>query len=354
MAAQRPFPPSARRRALARAAGLHAASPLLVGAAALAAVALVVGAAGHAARRALGVWLADACRGSNATTPSTGALATTVLELALPVLGAAALAAIVVHLAQTRAPWLPRRRIAGAPTTPPARVRRSSFELAAAFTVGAVTLGWLWAIAPRLAALVERPLVGVLLVPAFLATLAIAYVALGALDALARHAAHAAALRMTHAEQREDARLAGADPRWRKARADAARAPSARDAVASASVLLLGEDLASAPATSSSAGTAAHAATGRAASDAVGAGSGLVAIAIAWDPVRRPVPIRTAVGRGTRATQLLGLARRHAVPVHRDPVLAAALAANDGPIPEAHWPRLAEIIAATTARGAQA
>jgi type III secretion system FlhB-like substrate exporter len=47
---------------------------------------------------------------------------------------------------------------------------------------------------------------------------------------------------------------------------------------------------------------------------------------------------------------LLGLARRHRIAIHRDPALAAALAAGDGPVPEPMWPRLAEIIAAIRGR----
>ena len=78
-------------------------------------------------------------------------------------------------------------------------------------------------------------------------------------------------------------------------------------------------------------------------------GDGL-AVAIAWEPARQPVPRRTARGAGPTATQLLALARRLAVPVHHDPALAAALADADGPVPAAHWPRLAEIIAATRPR----
>jgi len=72
-----------------------------------------------------------------------------------------------------------------------------------------------------------------------------------------------------------------------------------------------------------------------------------VAVAIAWDPIRRPVPARIAAGRAAEATRLLGLARRDRVPVHRDPGLAEALAGT-GPVDEAEWPRLAEIVAAVT------
>ena len=104
--------------------------------------------------------------------------------------------------------------------------------------------------------------------------------------------------------------------------------PATRD-----SLLVLGDDVASAIAGSS----------------VLLLGDG-VAVAIAWDPAHRPVPTTTAIGRAAHATQLLGLARRHAIAVHRGPELTAALATTVGAVPEATWPRLAEIIAATRAR----
>ena len=133
---------------------------------------------------------------------------------------------------------------------------------------------------------------------------------------------------MTAADKRDDDRLAGADPRWRARRTLIQRGRAVADAIGSAAVLILGDDL---------------------------------AVAVAWDPIRRPIPIRSASGRGPRAAQLLALARRHHIAVHRDPALAAALAAPrgapgaaldtvDSPIPEPHWPRLAEIIAAVRGR----
>jgi len=336
MAEHRPFPPSARRRALARRAGLHAASPLVVGAAACAAAVIAASAlAGPAAAR-LGAWIAAACRGAGAHPAPAGApraelpadagaalagAPRAVLALALPVLAAAAVAAVIAHLAQTRAPWLPRRRVAGAPALvrgPIERTRRAGAELAAAAVIGGVAFGWLWSVAPRLAALPSVPLAdgalaaGGALVAGAAATLAIAWALLGAADALLRHAELARALRMSSHEKREDDRLAGIDPRWRAYRARASRA-APRASIAGATVLVLGDD---------------------------------AAVAIAWDAARRPIPTRTATGRAARATQLLGLARHHRVPVHRDPALAAALVDEDGPVPERHWARLAEIIAA--------
>lgn len=350
---RRPFPPSPRRRALARQAGLTGTSPLLVGAAAVGAAAATSAMLARTAASTLGAWIAAACdraAAAGTTTPTTarGALldvhdlARAVLDIAAPLLGIAAIAAIAVHLAQTRGVWLPRRRIEGAPALPAGagpRTRAAAFELVAAAVVGVTAFGWLWVTAPRLARLIDAPAgAAAMAIAAFLATVAIAWVALGALDALMRHAAIGSALAMTAEEKREDDRLAGADPRWRARRAELARSDSrgtsAREAIAGSTVLLLGDD---------------------------------VAVAIAWDPIRRPTPTRIAAGTGALATQLLAHARRQALPVHRDAALAAALSAalsgevppttrgstslaGERAIPETHWPRLAEIIAAVCGR----
>jgi flagellar biosynthesis protein FlhB len=392
MASERSFPPSARRLALARAAGLTPASPLLVGALAGVGAAVALAAIGSAIATRLGAWAraaiasADGARvgdalaatgatDSNALAPTsattgdalapTGTIATAldaartvhaahaadaahaaqtadaarisdatlwatafgttsdvvhaILSLALPVLAAIAIAAIVGHLAQTRAVWLPRRKLPNAPAEDPQRGMRGALAVTNGIVVGLVTVVWLFAMAPRIAVLfvVDRADAGALLVLSFIAALAIAWVVLGTIDALVRFASHTRSLRMTPEEQREDQRLAGADPRWRARREKLARGEPVRDAIAGASVLVLGDG---------------------------------VAVAVAWDPVRRPVPTRTASGRAARATQLLGLARRHSIAVHRDAELATLLATGEGPVPDQHWSRLAEIIAAVRAR----
>jgi flagellar biosynthesis protein FlhB len=317
MAADRPFPPSPRRLGLARRSGLSAASPMLVGGVACGAALLAVVALAHAARERLGASIAAAC--STEPTPDAldaGQAIDATLALALPIVGIAAIAAVIAHFAQTRALWLPRRRLEGAPALdagPAARTRRAGQELVAGAVIGGVAVGWLWLVAPRLAALPHLPAAAAALIASALAALVIAWLALGALDALLRYAELGGALRMTAREKREDDRLAGADPRWRELRAEAGREPRVREAIAGSTVLLLGND---------------------------------AAVAIAWDPARRPVPLRTATGRGARVTQLLGLARHHRLPVHREPLLVDALITGDGPVPEAHWPRLAEIVAA--------
>src|SRR5258705_976132 len=60
---RRPFPPSPRRLALARQAGLTATSPLVVGAVAGAAAVIAAIALGRAASTRLATWIAAACRG---------------------------------------------------------------------------------------------------------------------------------------------------------------------------------------------------------------------------------------------------------------------------------------------------
>jgi type III secretion system FlhB-like substrate exporter len=295
----RPFPPSPRRRALARRAGLHAASPLVVGALACAsALGAVIALAREGAAR-LGAAIQAACSGRGTTEPWA------IVSLAAPIVAAAALAAAVAHFAQTRAAWLPRRRVEGAPAL---AYRSAPLELAAPAIVGAACFGWLWLVAPRIAAVRDVEGAAALLA-SFVAALVTAWLALGALDALARHLALARALAMTPAEKREDERLAAADPRWRARRAEAGRTPN----LAGASLVLLGDTS---------------------------------AVAIAWDPARRPVPTRLATGSGARAMQLVALARRQHIVIHRDVALAAALATDEGPVPDACWPRLAEIIAA--------
>jgi flagellar biosynthesis protein FlhB len=337
--ADRPFAPSPRRRALARAAGLTGASPAIVAAAAWAGALVALLLLGRAIAARLASWIATAASGEPAAlgtaapaggvadparsgfdevAASAASLPRELLALAVPALAAAALAAFVVHVAQTRALWFPRRKLRNAPALDTSRTQRAGLELAAAFAVGAVAVSWLWACAPRLARLVDEPAQAAWLLLAFAASLAVVWIVFGALDALLRHAELARSLRMTAQDKREDERLAGADPRWAQRRKDAQRTPTpARDAIAASSLLLLGD------------GTA---------------------VAIAWDPVRRPLPIRTATGTGARATQLLALARRARLPVHRDTELAAALAGDDGPVPESRWSRLAEIVAATARR----
>jgi flagellar biosynthesis protein FlhB len=244
-------------------------------------------------------------------------VATAVLDLALPLLVAAAVAALVVHVAQTRSLWFPRRSIPGAPVLP--RRARLGTDALGTVAIGGVTVGWLWLCAPRLAALIQAPVAAAAAILALVVTLAVAWVVLGVADALVRHGQLTDALSMSREDKREDDRLVAADPRWRAQRLSVMRGPAVGDAVARAAVVLVGDD---------------------------------IAVAIDWDVVRQPVPLRSTTGRGARATQLVALARRHRVAVHRDGALARLLVTGEGPVPEEHWSRLAEIVAAVRGRRA--
>ena len=321
MSEHRPFPPSPRRLALAHRAGLHAASRHITTAVAWLAFLVVALGLGRAIAARLGAWIAAACGGSSSSTLDPASLSatalaraatplpTTILAIALPLLAAAAIGAGLAHVAQTRALWLPRRNLADAP-----RIPRDVDSRALGFgaVAGAVALGWLWLAAPALAA-APTEAAGSLVASAGVA-LVIAAVAVGSLDAVLRRTRLVLALAMTPAERRDDERRSYADPRWRALRAKLGREDGITTDVARAALIVLGDD---------------------------------VAVAIAWDPIREPIPRRTTVGERAHATQLVALARRYHLPIHRDPVLAAALAATTGPVPRPHWPLLAEIIAAT-------
>jgi flagellar biosynthesis protein FlhB len=315
---RRPFPPSPRRRALAQQAGLSAASPLIGGALACGAAVAIAFMLAAAVARQVGAWIANACDGRASL--ELARVPSALLQLALPLLGAAAIAAVLAHVAQTRALWLPRRRIDQAPSVPRAGVARAAFELASAAAIATVAFGWLWLTAPRLAVLlrIDALVNGVAAsIASVLVSLGIAWLVLGVIDALVRHAQLANALAMTPQEKRDDDRLSAADPRWARMRRSLMREPIAGAAVARAAVVILGDD---------------------------------VAVAIAFDPTREPIPTRTSTGKRARATQLVALARRQRVPVHRDVELAAALVGAEGAVPEQHWARLAEILAALRGR----
>ncbi len=330
MAEDRPFAPSPRRLVQARRAGLTPSSPLLVGAVACGVAVLALGVLGRSMMTSLGTQIANACGQGDALTAGVSVASqagplgdvlsstiSTIGALVLPLAAVIAVAAVAAQVAQTRTLWIPRRRIEGAPGLPAdagARTRRAGLELFQLLTIGAVAFGWLWWMAPKLAALPTVPLAAGALAVSALAALAIAWLAIGVLDAVLRHVALGHALRMSSAEKREDDRLGASDPRWRRLARNLAREPDPRAQLAQATLLVLGDD---------------------------------AAVAIAFDPLRTPTPTRVAVGTGVRVTQLVALARRYRLPIHREPALAAALVERRGAVPETHWARLAELVAAT-------
>lgn len=288
-------------------------------------------------------------------------------QLAAPVALAAALAALVVHLAQTRAVWIPRRALRGAPLPADDLAARAGRGLAQAVrgaALAAAGLGSLIAAAPALAATLILddgrllPVTAAVLSSAALAIVA-AWVALGAVELVARTLALAAAARMTAEEHREELRASGGAARlWREQRQRASRATFA--SATSAATTTTTTTTTTSPAPSSRADRLAL------------AGAALlitgdeVCAAIAWHPRRQPAPRLVLARRGRGVEFILALARAGGLPIHRAPELAGQLAAlaerpaasspapasaaslasaADPQIPRALWPRLADLVA---------
>jgi type III secretory pathway component EscU len=142
-----------------------------------------------------------------------------------------------------------------------------------------------------------------------LAHAAVAALLVAATDIVVRHRRLAAALRMTAREVREDARNAGADPQARRRLGEARAAYDPRERLRTATLVLVGADVAV----------------------AVRYTSGMAA----------PVVLRTA--RGLARQQLLSAARALAIPALADDELATALL--NGVTPAQH-PAMARALAA--------
>lgn len=318
----RPFAPTPRRRALARAAGLVLASPAWTGglalAAAVVALAATVGAAAATLTERTRVALAGAAEGdvvTRATGAGAPAILADVLAAVAPVLLAGAAGALAAGAALARGLVVPQRRIPGAPAAPNAPGTDAGLALARAAAVAAVAVSFVVTHAGPLTGLATagaRPTaagVGALAVTA-LAHAAVAAVLAGVLDALVRHGRLAAALRMTAREARDDARQAGLDPQARRRLRDA-RAVDPRERVRDASLLLVGAD---------------------------------VAVALRWTP-GAPAPDIVAAGHGLAGRQLVVAARQRAVPALADDALAGALVGQRA-VPAAHQAAVARALAA--------
>jgi flagellar biosynthesis protein FlhB len=353
----RNVPASPRRLALARKAGAVAHAPSLTTAAAWAGalaalVALapsLLGALGSALRRGLLVASEPVLAGPappaglqggampslvSSMTHSLGAA----LMTALPVLIAGAAAALFAHVAQTRALWIPRRQVKGAPQLPGGFGARAAGGLWAAVrgaALAAVGLGWLMAAAPSIAAGMQLedgrllPASAALMAGAALALVA-TWIGLGVLELIGRAWQLAQAAKMTPAELREEQRSAGGASRsWaEQRRRSGAKAVPKGTRTAAGTLSLAARDL----------------------SDLEGAWLLLagdeVCAAVAWHPRRMPVPRVIAVRRGRGVESLLALARRRSLPIRRAPELAQRLAeAGPGVVPEASWRELAALVA---------
>jgi len=332
----RPFPPTPRRRALARAAGVVLESPAFTAAAALAAGVLAIVVIAPAIARSLrastaaafshatAAAAADAAAGADvvtrATATSTSTVTADVLAAVGPLLLAAAVGAVVATAVLTRSLFVPRRHVRGAPTVPPEPGVDATLGLARAAVVAAVGATFLLTHVPALVALAtpaassgssasssSATLLRALALDA-LAHAAVAALLVAATDVVVRHRRLAAALRMTPREAREEARLAGNDPAARRRVRDA-RAHDPRERLRDATLVLVGADVAV----------------------AVRYASGMTA----------PALVRAA--RGVERQQLLAAARALGLPALAEGELAAAVA---GGITPAHHPALARAVAA--------
>jgi flagellar biosynthetic protein FlhB len=324
----RPHPPSPRRLAEARRAGRIAWSPALVGAAAIAGGAAAIAAIGAAWLDTAGGALAAGASASASPDPIAAVsslrardVIADLAALVVPLLVLAAAAAVLAHLAQTRGLWIPRRRTRQLPPAVDDAARRTGLA-ALAFSRGAAVALVAGAVVVTSAALLAAhagrttAATGALsgtLATSVLAAAAATAIALATLDWLERARRLRADLAMSARDLRDERRETEADPRWRRARA---RADDDDLAVRTALVLVVADDLAA---------------------------------ALAWHPRWQPVPRITTAARGRAALRLTALARRHHLPIHRDPALATELAALSGrPAPDHLHPTLARLIVAVT------
>jgi flagellar biosynthesis protein FlhB len=322
--------PTPQRRALARRAGMVPASPAWAAAGAWAGAIIALVAAGGAGAGALHGWaarqVAAAAEGgaiARAGAIDVGEVMAWIARLAAPIVVAAAVAGLIAHGALVRGVWLPRRRMRGAPIAAMGGARRAgdaamaaargAVVLAAAMHFAIAHLGDAARLGARGAEAGGSSALALALVAAGLAHVAIAAVAAGAIDALERVRRHRDDLRMTGREQREEARQAHGDPRWRSARRRAAGMPAIA-AVRTATVVVVGER---------------------------------VAAAVRWHAREHPVPVVVARGRGAAAAQLVALARRSGVPaVHAPDVAVGLVAAKVGePVPERMHAAVAGLLA---------
>ena len=322
---ERPFPPSPRRRAVARAAGVVLASPAWTAAFAVAAGVVAIGAsvaasAGGIAGRARGTFAAaaDGDPVARATTVDASRWIGDVLAAVAPVVVACLAGALAAAAVLARGLVVPRRSVRGAPAVPDAPGIDGALGLARGAAAAAVAASFVWSQLPVLGELATAAAEGAgladsvrILALAALAHLAVAAVLLGALDALVRHGRLAAALRMTPREARDEARDAGTDPARRRRIRDA-RVADPRDHLAEAAALLVGFD---------------------------------AVVALRWHP-GLPAPEVLVAARGLRGRQLVAAARHRAVPALADDALAESLAGVRGAVPAAHHAALARILAA--------
>jgi flagellar biosynthesis protein FlhB len=320
-------PPTARRLRRARREGDHPISRLLVASAALAGAVLVAPLALTTLQRTTLDAIAAAL--DSPAAPDASQIATHVGVIVSPVLGAAALGALLVGMWQTRGVLSarPLRWDLGR-MSPFGRARGTGGGLLSRLVTSAAALATLaaaWLILENMGAALAH---GVGDAPAALdlgvraiarlawGALAIALAA-SALDALHQHVTWRKRHRMTPEEVRRERRENEGDPEIRQARRQAhhelgGEAPLER--VAGASLII--------------------------------AGNPQIAVALGYDPLRDVAPRVLLRGSGALAMSIEALATSHGIPVEHDSELARALAQVPAghDVPGAHYADVARAL----------
>ncbi len=229
--------------------------------------------------------------------------------------GAAALAALLVHLAMVRSGWLPRRPRQDAAVVPNNMVRRVGATVAWTLTATVsllVLVGWVWRSAPVLAAplhMVPATIVFAACARALAITVGLLLVAIGALHLLMRSWHIHRAQLMTKPELTREQREASVSPAIRQALRRLAGQP------AYVPTLVCYDH--------------AH------------------AVAIAWHAATMTSPVLVWHRRDAASRHAVRDAQRTGTAVRRDVQLTAALrsVASGAVIPHQHWPALATAVA---------
>lgn len=329
--------PSARRLEEAREKGDVARSTELTsGAALVTAVGVVVATGGGAVARLAGMVRGATASAVSATPPEVGAAlrdaAETFAALVLPVVGAAAGAALAVGMLQTKG-MVAMRLVAPdlARVNPLAGLARMASKDAlvalgrAALKAAIVAAVAWWTVRPIVGDALRLGTVGasraldvtVGVAGTLLLRVAAATFAVGVLDLLWQRRVFRARHRMTKDEVKRELRESEGDPRHKAERRRAHRElleARAIRAVAEATFVVVNPD---------------H-----------------LAVAVRWDEATMTAPEVVVKGRELVAEEIKAIARAHGVPVYRDVGLARALTALDegAAIPEELYEAVAEVL----------
>jgi flagellar biosynthesis protein FlhB len=235
---------------------------------------------------------------------------------AIPIAMAAAVGALIGHIAIARGLWIPVRAVPGAPSsgaeasTVGQRLADTILSLGRAALLLAVAAIAIVAGLPRLAGASDATAL-LTSITSVLATVASAAIVVALTDVAWRYVRWQRSLQMTEREHRDELREMTGDPAMRR-RLRAARHDD-RAIVTGARVVIVDDQL---------------------------------AVAIGWRVGDRPHPVRIA--RGLESRRLIAAARITRIPIVADATLAHDLASSQYAVPEHAIARVAHVLAAIT------